>query len=601
MALVQGFDLSNAAESGGKRVESFVRFIGKREGVDSGELADVVRVLEENHPFAGDKVTNDFGGGRQHHLRDFSHHASPAGLACSLFTQFTGKAIGVKTNGAFTVVDIPSYAPGMADTNGNVLIGATVQEKLYVGTIQWFLHLASDMAGSSSTAGASGGTGIPGPLMSLVRMFASIPGVREMVVATDPQGRDVAVSQLASKLFNGTWLADHDETGTVIRSSVRKFDLRMEVGLLEQLGSQALPVLLNEAVVRVAFALRRLACQLEEIGGKSRERGDGPLSLAQVADEVDWSAVRPWNNRSVDRMLTVATGVFTATDVAESVVRGVLSRGAQPIFGRVNVVGVGRFAVALGTEFAYAVDDAGGPFAVISAIGEFLMEKTGLDALASRLASTGVAGQEWEYRKALEELYGAAFRTIPDFALPLPVAMARSAQHAVEATRQLCAGAISGPEFIRIMATDVVLPLSTSLTDRAPGLVAAAGAFPAFLWASVGCSCFAEVALILRETYAGLEAARGRRIQVERLCREKMGEVAASRALLENLGARYLGEQSAAFAQGLAAMDAALVSADDDGFIAAQACIQEALGRPAAFCTAAEFDALMDSAEDFKL
>ena len=44
-----------------------------------------------------------------------------------------------------------------------------------MGSITWFYHLVSDMAGSSSTAGKTGGTGIPGPILALAKEMSAIP------------------------------------------------------------------------------------------------------------------------------------------------------------------------------------------------------------------------------------------------------------------------------------------------------------------------------------------------------------------------------------------------------------------------------------------
>jgi len=50
------------------------RFKGK-------ELDDAIRFLEKKYPMDGDKLTNKFGGGYYHHLRDFSHHPTFAGAS----------------------------------------------------------------------------------------------------------------------------------------------------------------------------------------------------------------------------------------------------------------------------------------------------------------------------------------------------------------------------------------------------------------------------------------------------------------------------------------------------------------------------------------
>lgn len=597
--MAQALDLDDAKTDGTQRIKAFVMSVGRWQKVKADSIDGVVAGLEDKFPFVGDKLTNEFGGGPQHHLRDFSHHASPIGLGCSLFTQFTGKAVGMKKDGSLVFFDVP--LDRAVSSRGEALLGVTVPQKLYLGVVQWFFHLVSDMAGSSSSAGKSGGAGVPGPIMSLVRTMASLPVVRDAVAGQDPKGRDYTFSQLASKLFNGTYLADHDETGRIVRGTERRVDLRMEVGLFEQLGSQAFPVLLNETVVRVAFALRRLTAQLEEIGARAEGRGDGPLTLSRLADEVDWSHVRPWGNRSVNRMLTVAAGVFTAADVAESVARGYLSRGRQPLLGRVNVVGVGRFAVAIGTEAGYALEDAGGPFALISAMGECLTRGADVEAVARRLADAVGMGQGWEYRGALTQLVEAVQGAAVGAAMPIPAAMTMSSQIASAAVRDLCAGAVSGPEFVAVMAGKALPPLVASLARNAPVLLATPGALPAMVWAGISYSCLSETARIVGDAYGDLQTAHALRQQVEGLCREKVAEAAVARAQVEELASRYLGEQARVFGEGLSAMDVALGIGDDAAFVSANAAVQEALGADAAFHTPEEFEDIMSSDEDLRL
>ena len=93
--------LLDAKEQGGKAVESFVLKMAKWKGYKGDDaLASAVRHLEGIAPFFGDKLTNEYGGGLQHPLRDFSHHFSFVGLFFSLFAQFTGVSCGCDTNGA---------------------------------------------------------------------------------------------------------------------------------------------------------------------------------------------------------------------------------------------------------------------------------------------------------------------------------------------------------------------------------------------------------------------------------------------------------------------------------------------------------------------
>ncbi len=57
-------------------------------------LAKAIKFLEEKVPIPQDKLTPEFGGGLQHHLRDFSHHPTILGLFFSILGQFTGMGYG---------------------------------------------------------------------------------------------------------------------------------------------------------------------------------------------------------------------------------------------------------------------------------------------------------------------------------------------------------------------------------------------------------------------------------------------------------------------------------------------------------------------------
>ena len=63
----------------------------------------------------------------------------------SLLTQFTLKSYGTNVNGCFMVVDVPEKS--------KIFIGKDVPTKILFGTLVWFFHLVSDVAGSSSSVG----------------------------------------------------------------------------------------------------------------------------------------------------------------------------------------------------------------------------------------------------------------------------------------------------------------------------------------------------------------------------------------------------------------------------------------------------------------
>ncbi len=318
------FNLERGREIASDKVESFVKKAAKLTGCESDDLGASVKHLEKLFPIPSDGNTPDFGGGLQHHLRDFAHHPTIVGLMFSMLTQFTYKSYGTNTAGAFIIVDVPEKS--------RPFIGEDVPTKILYGTLTWFFHLVSDMAGSSSTAGKTGGTGIPGPLLALAKELSVLPFFRDLEVG------EHGISLFLSKLFNGTLLAQHDENGQIIKDTVLKMDLRGELGIAVELGRQAIPVVANECIVRGFYFIRRLAMELKE---------NHIRSLADIRN-INWNNVKPAGNPTIARMLTVATGVFTTVDLGDAII-------SQKYWVSINYVGVGRFAVAIGEDVSWGL------------------------------------------------------------------------------------------------------------------------------------------------------------------------------------------------------------------------------------------------------
>ncbi|MGB4661388.1 MAG: hypothetical protein WBI07_19610 [Mobilitalea sp.] len=106
IVFVEDFSLEKANEWGNDKTNNFVVKIAQKQGYKGDDLYGAVKFLEEKFPLAADKATNDFGGGLQHHLRDFSHHPTPVGLFFSFLTQFTGKVYGTDVTGIFKIVEL---------------------------------------------------------------------------------------------------------------------------------------------------------------------------------------------------------------------------------------------------------------------------------------------------------------------------------------------------------------------------------------------------------------------------------------------------------------------------------------------------------------
>lgn len=323
------FSLVEGRQWGNDTINKFVKRMAKWNGYKGDDLSDAIKFMEKKFPLAADKNTPTFGGGLQHHLRDFSHHFSLGGLMCSIFTQFTKKVIGTATDGKLIIKDVVD----------DKLIGKDPIEKILYGTVYWFFHMVSDMAGSNATAGD--GTGIPGPIVSLIKELSALPVFRDKKIS------DIEFHTWVSKLFNGTLLGKRDEAGKPL-----KFDLRTEIGVLLEIGKQAVPVLINEAIVRSFYFIRRLSDELK------REE----IKSFNDFKKINGEKILPFNNRTIKRMVTVSSGTLVALDAADAAVRAGLKNGPSLHFFvdfavRINVVGVGRFIVACKADSEYIAED----------------------------------------------------------------------------------------------------------------------------------------------------------------------------------------------------------------------------------------------------
>lgn len=118
-------------------------------------------------------------------------------------------------------------------------------------------------------------------------------------------------------------------------------DLRAETAIFEFGVKQSIPVILNELLVRSFYFVRHLIAEYRS--------GDGWKT-------INWNNVVPWRNRTVTRMLTISSGTFVVVDLADAAIRAATKPGGNPavfwarMLLRINFVGIGRFALALGTD-----------------------------------------------------------------------------------------------------------------------------------------------------------------------------------------------------------------------------------------------------------
>jgi hypothetical protein len=331
---VGDFSLSDAQSWGRNKVSDFVLKVSQSKGYKGTELDDAIKYLEKSYKIPSDRLTNEFGGGLQHHLRDFVHHPTIVGLIMSILSQFTGKGYGTDIDGNFIIKDFQN----------DELIGSTFKEKIFNGTVIWAFHLVSDMAGSSSSAGK--GTGIPGPILSFFKEISVLAIVKDITFKY--QEDDIEFSVLISKIFNSTYFKDV------------RFDLRTELGVTHELSRQALPVLINDCIVKGFYFVRRLCIEVQE------------KDVHSLADLKKLNAKNfiPANSRALARMLTISSITFNVVEKSAAFTKAAIkNKGIKDNFVKdfllnINFIGVAQFVVAFKNDAKFIYDDIKGLFQI---------------------------------------------------------------------------------------------------------------------------------------------------------------------------------------------------------------------------------------------
>lgn len=365
-------NLNECHEIGTEKINDMVKKAAERCGFKEDpnlspeeNLKKAIEKLEGNHLASDQKnIKNAFGGGYSHHFRDFTHHPTIAGWIFSMIMQFSGGyVVGANAAGMLVIEKVE-------DTT---LIGKDPFQKVLFGTVHWLFHMFSDIDGTSQTAGA--GTGLPGPILSLAK---EIDAVRVRIFNGNVQTGQEAdeITKHLSKLFNGTFLAEHDADGKIIKGTELRFDYRTEMGMLENVKEASkmfVPVLINECLVRSFFFIKRFVIAIKEAPVKS---------LADLKN-LEWKKIIPFNNATLTRMLTISVATMEVIDISDAAIHGAIEAykagqagGAAGSVGgpygaaagaavsgtaafwktfalRINYVGVGRLVICFGSEMFF--------------------------------------------------------------------------------------------------------------------------------------------------------------------------------------------------------------------------------------------------------
>lgn len=348
--------INEKVEDFAKKDPEYKEFLARKRGDKKhvSSLDSAIEFLEKKYKLPGDgeykSLKNEGITDKTHHLDDFCHHPTLIGLICCVVVQFTGTAkYRSNTGKKFPVpVEVNEYGKFVSEDKWG---------KVLAGVINWFFnvaetiknrrgHLMSDIAGSSSSVGKGNeGAGLPGSFLSLAKELSALPCFKEGDFAENlrkayQNGIGDGKSQLDLGIFNG-----------LFEGASSKLDMRTEMAVGHELKRQALPVIINEVLVRGTYFIRRFINELKKPGGWK---------------DFSWKEVLPLKNRTIVRMLTIATGTFTAVDLADAAIRTATdpktsgaatnpATFAATMALRVNFVGIGRFAIAIATDASMGV------------------------------------------------------------------------------------------------------------------------------------------------------------------------------------------------------------------------------------------------------
>lgn len=322
----------------------------KKNGFEGKGYDDAVAFLNKTMPRNGGWGTIEVGVTKAtHHLDDFCHHPTLVGLICCVVVQFTGITTYSNSKGEKSkfYVDINEYGKFVSDEKWG---------KVFAGVINWFFnvastinnregHLFSDMAGSLSSANkGNAGAGLPGSFISTAKELASLD------IFKDTNFNENLRKAYQNGIGNGPKQLDLGVFNSLFEGAKsNRMDMRAEMAVANELKRQSVPVILNEVLVRGLYFVRRFVEQL---------KSEKSLS------ELDWKAMVPFRNRTIVRMMTVASGTFTAFDLADAAIETAiknpeacvdLTTFMSKMILRVNFVGIGRFGVAIVTDASMGV------------------------------------------------------------------------------------------------------------------------------------------------------------------------------------------------------------------------------------------------------
>lgn len=262
--------------------------------------------------------------------KKLSHSSNLLGLVLSICEQFSNHP-------SFKCErDIAHVGAAIEITPEGNFVSIEKNGKIFSGILNWFFNVARDMALDTAPAKSRlRVTGAFSSLLTVIRELSQLPCVRE--------------EKFLKRLYDSFSSFISGKEGEKLRADMNIiFVKENEKGLLKK---QQSTVMLNELLVRSVFFVRGFIRQISE---------KHSVSL------LNYSELIPSRDRTLNRMLTVSIGVFTAVDITRASVRAVAKGGAislpKFLFDtvlKVNIAGIGRFALELKSDIEMLLEKDG--------------------------------------------------------------------------------------------------------------------------------------------------------------------------------------------------------------------------------------------------
>ena len=243
-----------------------------------------------------------------HHFKSVAHNPTLLGLFFSILDQFSNQSHFISNGDVIALQEA---------NNSFKLRGSNVPSKLFCAIVNWLGHLMSDITGSASSSNR--GMGIPSPLLAWTNDIIAI----KKMVGIPVYDIDKSINELALNIYK------------------KGYDTRFQT-------AQAIPVFINEILVRFIYSIRRL---IKYFQANNR---------SEYSFKAIWQECEPFKNASVKRMLTVAHGTFCLLDISDAVIRSYYSgKGnfdVEEFAMRLNIIGFGRFTISLYGEVSRKIE-----------------------------------------------------------------------------------------------------------------------------------------------------------------------------------------------------------------------------------------------------